>query len=491
MNAPAKEPRGLRRWLVPGPAAIVSVLIVLSAATAPLESNDLFFHLASGRWFLEHGGFPSTDPFSPTASVQAPHEWVWGVLCELSVRMLGGAGPKLLVALLVTLCLGVLWRLIERSNEGVREGALTRLVLFGAALSTLTFTWYQERPYHLAHLVFVCWLLALMRWRETRTPSRAMAVILISLVWANLHGSWVLGPIFLGATLIGELVDGTANAETLRRGGLVLFGCTIVAAVHPAGLGNLLYPVRHQFLGSTQIIEEWRPLDFSFGFTWVLVGLVIFAFGILTRRRASPRRAGAVLLPAVALACAAFWSRRHAPFAGMALAVGCAQFLDGGFDALEGLFSKWTSRSGGVAWAIVLWLALSVQAVLHRRTVRESLDDDRYPVAALDALMAKPPGRVLAKFEWGGLVSAVAGPEFQTYIDSRNDPYPAEIHDGYQSMRTLKPDWKERLDAFHPDYVLWGGVGRDFSWPLVHALEAEGWKRVAGDDVGVLLERPH
>jgi hypothetical protein len=97
---------------------------------------------------------------------------------------------------------------------------------------------------------------------------------------------------------------------------------------------------------------------------------------------------------------------------------------------------------------------------------------------------------VLAKFEWGSVVSALGGPAFQTYIDSRNDPYPPEIHESYTMMRTLKPGWKEKLAEFHPDYVLWGGVGRDFSWPLIWALENEGWKRVAEDDVGVLLVPP-
>jgi hypothetical protein len=38
--------------------------------------------------------------------------------------------------------------------------------------------------------------------------------------------------------------------------------------------------------------------------------------------------------------------------------------------------------------------------------------------------------------------------------------------------------------------VLWGGVGADFSWPLVWALESQGWKRIAEDEVGVLLLKP-
>ncbi|MFT3707843.1 MAG: hypothetical protein QM817_09315 [Archangium sp.] len=469
-----------KRWLIPGPAAIAAILVIAPAARAPLEANDLFFHLASGRWFLEHGGFPATDPFSPTASAQAPHEWVWGVMCELSFRALGGAGPKFLVAALVA----TMFFLLLRALRPTEEKALVKLTLFGCALSTLTFTWYQERPYHLAHLIFVAWLIALRWWEEDRTTRRAAVIVVLSLLWANLHGSWVLGPAFLFASLVGHQLEGTSLD---RRGALLLIACTAAAAIHPAGINNLIYPLRHQLLGSTQTIEEWRTLDFSFGFTWVLVLLTAAAVGSFVRK---PARSWHVLLPALLLVAAAFWSRRHAPFAGIALAIACSRLFEGPQPRVDALLNRWLAGASGFIWPIALWIVLALGAAKTPRTLRESIDDTWYPVAGLDALAARPPGRVLAKFEWGSVVSAFGGPAFQTYIDSRNDPYPAAIHEGYTMMRTLKPGWKEKLAEFNPDYVLWGGVGRDFSWPLVWALENEGWKRVAEDDVGVLLIKP-
>jgi hypothetical protein len=358
------------------------------------------------------------------------------------------------------------------------------LVLFGSALSTLAFTWYQERPYHLGQLVFVLWLLALARWDAERSFKRAALVVALSLGWANLHGSWVLGPAFLFAFLVGHQLEGR-NLD--RRSAGLLLACVGVAALHPAGLSNLLYPLRHQLLGSTQTIEEWRPLDFSFGFTWVLV---ILTAGAVASFVSKSRRRWSVLLPALLLVGAAFWSRRHAPFAGITLAVACSQLFEGPQPRVDALLNRWLERSNGWLWPAALLVVLSVNAARTPRTLRESISEDWYPVAALDALTALPPGRVLAKFEWGSAVSALGGPAYQTYIDSRNDPYPAAIHDGYTKLRTLKPGWKDALAEFHPDYVLWGGVGRDFSWPLVWALEAEGWRRVAQDDVGVLLVKP-
>lgn len=474
----------LKRLFSPGPAALVALAIVLPSGRAPLEANDLFFHLASGRWILEHGSFPTTDPFSPTATAQAPHEWVWGVLCELSVRMLGGAGPKLLVAALVIAFLAALWKLLEPSDPSKASGVV-RIACFSGALSACSFTWYQERPFHLGHLVFVLWLLALKRWSSARTPAWTAAVVGLSLLWANLHGSWVIGPLVLGASVVAHQRERTLD---LRLVGL-LVGCTLVAALHPGGLGNLLYPVKHQLLGSTQTITEWAPLEFRFGFTWILVAMLV----AIVSRAAVTRRDGdlVVLLPAIVLTLAAFWSRRHAPFAGVMLAYAGTHVFEGYSPwAADRLLTRWTERTSGFVWPVVLLALVVTNSARSPRTVRASIDDTWYPVAGLDELAKRPAGRVLTKFEWGGAVSALAGPSFQTYLDSRNDPYPPEIHEGYRVMRTLKPGWKVELAKFNPDYVLWGGVGADFSWPLVWALESEGWKRIAEDEVGVLLIKP-
>ena len=474
----------LKRLFIPGPAALVALMIVLPAGRAPLEANDLFFHLASGRWLLKHGEFPTSDPFSPTATAQAPHEWVWGVLCELSVHLLGGAGPKLLVAALVCALLAAFWKLLAPTDPSKSSGVI-RIGFFGAALWTQSFTWYQERPFHLGHLAFVLWLLALQRWLASRTPAAMVLVVGLSLVWANLHGSWVIGPIVLAAIVIAQQRERTFDVRVLA----LLVGCTLVAALHPGVLSNLLYPLKHQLLGSTQTITEWAPLEFTFGFAWVLVAMLV----AIVARTAVTRREGdlAVLLPAIALTLAAFWSRRHAPFAGMMLAYAGTRVFEGYSPwAADRLLTRWSDRTSGFVWPVLLLALVTVNAARNPRSVRESIDESWYPVAGLDELRKRPPGRVLTKFEWGGAVSALDGPLFQTYLDSRNDPYPPEIHEGYRVMRTLKPGWKDELAKFNPDYVLWGGVGADFSWPLVWALESQGWKRIAEDEVGVLLLKP-
>src|ERR1700761_4560256 len=73
------------------------------AMAAPLvvADGDTYWHLATGRWILEHRGVPATDPFS-YAAVGRPwvtHEWLSEVVMVLFWKAFGWWGLRLLVGL--------------------------------------------------------------------------------------------------------------------------------------------------------------------------------------------------------------------------------------------------------------------------------------------------------------------------------------------------------------------------------------------------------
>src|SRR5437660_358828 len=99
------------RRLLPDLGTLIAFVAAIPVARASATSFDLFFHLASGRWLLEHGSFPKVDPFSLTASEpQFPHEYAFGIVAELSLRVFGAAGPELFCAALVAGGLLLAWR---------------------------------------------------------------------------------------------------------------------------------------------------------------------------------------------------------------------------------------------------------------------------------------------------------------------------------------------------------------------------------------------
>src|SRR5688500_5468671 len=121
-----------RSFLLPGPAALIALVLAVRLGMSPLKHFDLFFHLAGGRFLLEHG-FTRVDPFSVTGTAGwVPHEWGFGVLCMLLVRWLGAGGPALLVAALVSANVLLLWHALGRAASGRR--GLVALAALGLVL---------------------------------------------------------------------------------------------------------------------------------------------------------------------------------------------------------------------------------------------------------------------------------------------------------------------------------------------------------------------
>src|SRR5687767_13445668 len=75
----------LRRMLL----VALPILFTL-AIVAPIRSYDFFWHLATGRWIVEHRALPATDPF---AVASARVDWINGEwLFEIAQYLLYSIG---------------------------------------------------------------------------------------------------------------------------------------------------------------------------------------------------------------------------------------------------------------------------------------------------------------------------------------------------------------------------------------------------------------
>src|SRR3954465_10845522 len=83
-------------------AAGLFVLIAV-AAIAPMRSYDYFWHLATGRWIIEHHALPTFDPLA-VASAHVPWingEWLYEIVLNALHGIAGDSGISIINALLV------------------------------------------------------------------------------------------------------------------------------------------------------------------------------------------------------------------------------------------------------------------------------------------------------------------------------------------------------------------------------------------------------
>lgn len=490
-------------FLLPGPAALLALALAGWLGLAPLKHFDLFFHLAGGRFILEHG-FTRVDPFSLTGTAGwVPHEWGFGVLCVLLGRWLGAGGPALLVAALVSANVLLLWKALGRAASG-RLGLLA-LSALGLVLLVHAPTWQQERPFHLGHLFFTLAVLCVQAWRAG--DERVVWVFpLLGVAWANLHGSWPLGPALLCGTALGALLDAPGPASWRRALRAAAFGVAafLAAGLGPDGTAIYLYPLHHSMLESTQGIVEWRTLDLDVGWSWAylaLLGATLFAAG------RAPSRRLASLLPAAVLGLAALKVQRHAPFAAVLLALALVEHgaqapaAEAGaaiseawrrlWRGLDAALARWSARAGGAFWPALVLATLTVIHATRPTPMEEGVKRSRVPMAALQALRQLPPGKVLNAFVLGGPISFFAGPDYKVFIDSRNDPFPLAVHQDHLRLVWGEPGWEEALAKYDPDYLFWK-VENPGNILLDNLRARGGWREQVRDGSYVLWvrERP-
>jgi hypothetical protein len=238
----------------PGRPLLWACLFLLAAAGVALgyrqiASPDLGFHLALGRWTVEHGALPRTDPLTYTVGEHQCINLQW--LFDVGVYGLHQlAGPPGIVVanMLLTMMFGAL--LLVRSWR--RDGRLPASSVLLVVLFALGNYW-EPRPHVLSWLWGSLMLLVL----EERSRGRRGWLWLLPvmmLLWVNTHSLFALGIAIGGAYFASNLAavsagmllrgrDGRARPRFDASLGLWLGVAAAACVVNPYHIDGLLFPL--------------------------------------------------------------------------------------------------------------------------------------------------------------------------------------------------------------------------------------------------------
>lgn len=475
----------LRRLTFERAVLIAGTLIVIAIATRPATDPDLWWHLRSGQWMIDHRSILRADPFSHTrrGAVREPTDWLseLGLYGTWSLTRLPG------IALLVALIATAGMALIVRACQGP---VLVRVGVATLAASASSVFW-SSRPQMVTFLGTAVVVLAMAWVRRVgveagRSVRRLWLLVPLFALWSNLHLGWFYGLGVLGATMVGELMERARGRRALTPSALrtvvaVTAASVVAVMVNPVGPRIWSVVVTQVDVGRAYIQENQPPrLSEAVSAPFFLMLAVTCVVLAVRWRRVS---ATEVLLVAGS-AAAALTSVRTVPL----FATAAAPVLSAHLSALLAVrrpdVRRTRARAGDVTPSqaaafnagLLLLLALLVTGQTARELGRRNVDSDmarRFPVAATAWVQAHdPPGELFNTFDWGGYLIWKLR-DYPVSIDGRADLYADDL-DTYVAVLAGK-DWqrlfaRERIGvAIVPvDSGLARAAGTDPGWRVAH-----------------------
>ncbi|MEE3329063.1 MAG: hypothetical protein VX252_17115 [Myxococcota bacterium] len=189
-------------------------LLTLIAVGQPIITDDTWIHLTLGRAYFEQGPWLEADPLLADAlGPPLPAAWLTGAFLHGIERVAGFGGLRVFHVLIVAV-IGILaFSILKRASQSIPLACLGT----GLFIALSGYRLIQLRP-HLFTLLASLLLYRLLIEPE-KPPSRARIIGSIALLalWANLHASFLLGPILLGAALGGLVVAMLIEASEKRQ----------------------------------------------------------------------------------------------------------------------------------------------------------------------------------------------------------------------------------------------------------------------------------
>lgn len=447
--------------------------LLLAVGSGLLNDPDTYWQITLGQWMLDHHAVPRTDIYSFTMQGQPwiSTQWLAQVAYALAYNLGGWAGPVVLAAASASLAIALLAGFLH-----ARLARTPALVILAATLALMA-GHMLARPHVLAMPVMVAWVAGLVDAMDRRSaPSFRLLPLMV--LWANLHGGFVLGLALIGPIALDAIWHAPKEQQARMLLRWILFGVAALAAscVTPYGWEALLASQRILGLGAAlAVIGEWRPANFGKAGPLEFSVLAAFAF-VLWRGITLPPMRIVLVLGFVYMALGHI---RNAEVLALLAPLVLAKPLGEQLGQPEAAASA-PNRLFLAGVALCLIAGTIVIASKRQYTPSERAA----PIAAVDALKQLNVSRVFNDYDFGGYLIWRGVP---TFIDGRTELFGEKLMVDHNDASGLaQPD---NLFRLLKDYKIDATFMRTESAATKLLDRLDGWEKVYSDDLATIHVR--
>ena len=246
-----------------------------------IYNNDYYWHVSVGRWILENKQIPYYDLFSWVGKQNnftfISHEW----LSDIIMYLLGEKIILLVLLIIVSLLFYFICKYMKFDKK-IDINNVIKLVYLFMIIKILSSI--EVRPLMFSLLLFNIFLILLYRLINNYDKKFFIGIVILQLLWVNLHGgSSSLIPLLLfimiGYGLFEKLFNNkncTFDNRTIKCLIILLVFVLIVSLINPYTYKIIIYPFINM-LDNTMLsdIGEWHSIDFH-GLLGIYYFIVLF-----------------------------------------------------------------------------------------------------------------------------------------------------------------------------------------------------------------------
>jgi hypothetical protein len=438
-----------------------------------LSTVDLAYQVRAGDLMLRSHILIRSDTLSFTGAGRPWLDQQWGaqVLLALTHRAGGWAALAVTKAALLAMIFGLVFLACRAARSTPRLAAGLTLVSLAMSLAGLSL-----RPQLLAMALFAAtlWLIVARR----RRPAGMWIVPVLVATWANIHGSFFLGPLLLGLAWLQDREDRSPFAWRTAAAALVSLAATLL---NPFGVRVWTYVLDISTNPAVRdLASEWqRPsLRHYTGAMFFLSGLAVAA--VLGRRRPLPSWPSLLsfgILFAIGLIAVrgVFWWALAAPV------MLCEVLREDPVPVRAELPPSLLNTA-----IAALLVAVTVAFSPAWRGGDSFLTSAPHSLTARLELLLLPQDRMFNAQRWGSWFElALQG--HPVFVDSRIEVYPASVWQDYLNVSLAKLGWQGVLDRWKVRVV---AASRHDQAPLIDAIATDpGWTLAYEDSDGSIFVR--
>lgn len=490
----------ITRWLLPSLSSFFSLIIlyflILSAKRFLLDS-DTGWHIRAGDVMRQTHAVLRHDIFSHTMSGQEWFAWEWlsDVLMSSIHAWRGLSGiVGSAIAILFLSYVGLYRLMIKRGADAMLAGVL---IIFAALASMVH---WLARPHLFSIAFLVVWYAVLESYHRRRSKVIYLLPI-IYVLWANLHGAFIITfPMFV-IFILGEWLEFVAQKKQSRSELIkAIKTYAVVAAI--SFVATLITPYnfrlyRHlwHYLSDDKLlslIHEFQSPDFhTLDGKLIEVLLMMSAIALyeaFRRRRfvdagllilwahltlQSERHVALAVIIAVPIIAEHFTSLiKEAVSFLIAEQNSFAQFWRAVRDWYRGILAIDQQLTGASVYlvAFIFSVALIYSAngrnAWADRLLPVQFDTARFPALAVEVVSAsiadksaafhqQLKGRLFSSDQYGGYVIYRLYPQVKVFVDGRSDFYrQGRVLDDLIGISTLKPETSLLLERYEIQWLL-------------------------------------